>query len=116
MNEISNQLTARQSEKLYCNWVIMLVTMVTPISSHVKAKVSLPRAVKICFFLVKGEIFIFHQYLYKVIYPMDDAIHPLNNWGQISNKEQRTVHKVPTHGEDLIKNDSKGPPTTQKIG
>ena len=47
---------------------------------------------------------------------MDDAIHPLKNWDHISNKEQRTVHKVPTHGEYLIKNDSKGPPTTQKIG
>ena len=46
---------------------------------------------------------------------MDDTIHPLNNWSQISNKEQCTVHKVPTHGEYLIENDSKGPPTTQKI-
>ena len=117
MNKISNQLTARLSEKLCCNWAIMLVTMVTPISSHVKDKVSLLRAVKICFFLVKGTILISHQYLYnKVIYPMDDAIHPLNNWDQTSNKEQRTVHKVPTHGEYLIKNDSKGPPTTRKIG
>ena len=47
---------------------------------------------------------------------MDDANHPLNNWGQISSGEQHTVHKVPTHGEYLIENDSKGPPTTQKIG
>ena len=46
---------------------------------------------------------------------MDDAIHPLNMWDQISNKEQCPVHKVPTHGEYLIENDSKGPPTTQKI-
>ena len=38
VNEISNQPTARLSEKLYCNWVIMLVTMATPISSHVKDK------------------------------------------------------------------------------
>ena len=41
MNEISNQPTARLSEKLYCNWVIMLVTMATPISSHVKDKNSI---------------------------------------------------------------------------
>ena len=27
--------------KLYCNWVIMLVTMATPISSHVKDKSSI---------------------------------------------------------------------------
>ena len=46
---------------------------------------------------------------------MDDAIHPLNNWGQISNEEQNTVPRVPTHGEYFIENDSKGPPTTQKI-
>lgn len=67
-------------------------------------------------FLVKGETLISHQYLYnKLIYPMDDTIHPLNNWGQVSNKEQCTVHKVRTHGEYLIENDSKGPPATQKI-
>ena len=41
MNEISNQPTARLSEELYCNWVIMLVTMATPISSHVKDKNSI---------------------------------------------------------------------------
>ena len=51
MNEISNQLTARLSEKLYCNWVIMLVTMVTPISSHVKDKNSI--------FTAHGENMIF---------------------------------------------------------
>ena len=33
VNEISNQLTARLSEKLYCNWIIMLVTMTTPIGN-----------------------------------------------------------------------------------
>ena len=44
---------------------------------------------------------------------MDDTIHRLNNWCQISNKEQCTVHKV--NGEYLIENDSKGPPTTQNI-
>ena len=36
MNEILSQPAARPSEKLYCNWVIMLVTMATPISSHMK--------------------------------------------------------------------------------
>ena len=45
---------------------------------------------------------------------MDNAIHPLND--QVSNGEQYNVHKVPTHGEYLVENDSKGPPTTQKIG
>ena len=34
----ANQPTARLSEKLYCNRIIVLVTMATPISSHVKDK------------------------------------------------------------------------------
>ena len=50
-----------------------------------------------------------------MIYPMDAAIHTLNDWGQILNEEQLTAHKVPTHGEYLIENDSIGPPATQKI-
>ena len=41
VNEISNQPTVRLSEKLYRNWVIMLVTMATPIFSHVKDKNSI---------------------------------------------------------------------------
>ena len=49
VNEVSNQKpTARLSEKLYCNWVIMLVTMATPISSHMKDKNSI--------FTARGEI------------------------------------------------------------
>ena len=36
VNEISNKPTTHLSGKLYCNWVIMLVTMATPISSYVK--------------------------------------------------------------------------------
>ena len=35
---ISKEPTARLSGKLFCNWLIMLVTMATPISSHVKDK------------------------------------------------------------------------------
>ena len=35
-NEISKEPAARLSGKLSCNWLIMLVTMATPISSHVK--------------------------------------------------------------------------------
>ena len=59
MNEISNQPTARLSEKLYCNWIIMLVTMVIPISSHVKDKNSIFTVRGD--FLVKGEILVkFH--------------------------------------------------------
>ena len=50
-----------------------------------------------------------------IIYQMDTAIHTLNNLGQISNEEQFTVRKVPTHSEYLIENDSVGPPATQKI-
>ena len=50
-----------------------------------------------------------------VIYQMDNAIDTLNNLGQISNEEQFTVRKVPTHSEYLIQNDSVGPPATQKI-
>ena len=51
MNEISNELTVRPSKKFYCNWVIMLATMATPISSHVKDKNSI--------FTVRGEDMIF---------------------------------------------------------
>ena len=36
VNEISKEPVARLSGKLSCNWLIMLVTMATPISSHVK--------------------------------------------------------------------------------
>ena len=35
---ISKEPTARLNGKLSCNWLIMLVTMATPISSHVKDK------------------------------------------------------------------------------
>ena len=38
MNEISKEAAAGVSEKLSCNWLIMLVTIATPISSHVKEK------------------------------------------------------------------------------
>ena len=38
VNEISREPAARLSEKLSCNWLIMLVTMATPISSHVEDK------------------------------------------------------------------------------
>ena len=71
VNEISNQPTARLSEKLYCNWIIMLVTMATLYPHTWKVKiVSSLRVVKI-WFLVKGEILVFHQYLYnKYIYHM----------------------------------------------
>ena len=67
VNEISNQLTACLSEKLYCNWIIMLVTMATPISSHMKDKNSIftARGEDNYDFLVKGEILVFHQYLYN---------------------------------------------------
>ena len=51
MNKISNKPTARLSERLYCNWVILLVTMATPISSHVKDKNSI--------FTARGEDIIF---------------------------------------------------------
>ena len=37
-DEISKEPAERLSEKLSCNWLIMLVTMATPISSHVKDK------------------------------------------------------------------------------
>ena len=38
VNEISKEPAARLSVKLSRNWLIMLVTMATPISSHVKDK------------------------------------------------------------------------------
>ena len=45
---------------------IMLVTMATPISSHVKDKNSILTARdEDVIFLVKGKILVFHQYLYN---------------------------------------------------
>ena len=41
VNEISKEPAARLSGKLSCNWLIMLVTIATPISSHVKDKNSI---------------------------------------------------------------------------
>ena len=38
VNEISKEPATRLSEKLSCNWLIKLVTMATPIPSHVKDK------------------------------------------------------------------------------
>ena len=59
MNEISKEPAARLSGKLSCNWLIMLVTMATPISSHVKDKNSI--------FTAYGEDMIF-QYKEKSWY------------------------------------------------
>ena len=41
VNEILKELAMSLSGKLSCNWLIMLVIMVTPISSHVKDKNSI---------------------------------------------------------------------------
>ena len=41
VNEISKELAVCLSGKLSCNWLIMLVIMGTPISSHVKDKNSI---------------------------------------------------------------------------
>ena len=41
VNEISKEPATRLSRKPSCNWLIMLVTMATPISSHVKDKNSI---------------------------------------------------------------------------
>ena len=66
VNEISKEPAARPSGKLSCNWLIMLVTMATPISSHVKYKNSIFTARdEDMIFLVKGKILVFHQYLYN---------------------------------------------------
>ena len=64
VNEISKEKAARLSGKLSCNWLIMLVTMATPISSHVKGFKQYLRAMKI-WFLVKDKIVVFHQYLWN---------------------------------------------------
>ena len=40
-NETPKEPAPRLSGKLCCNWLIMLVTMATPISSHVKDKNSI---------------------------------------------------------------------------
>ena len=39
--EIKTIILSNLSGKLSCNWLIMLVTMATPISSHVKGKKSI---------------------------------------------------------------------------
>ena len=41
VNEISKEPAVRLSGKLSCNWLIMLVTVATPISSHVRDKNSI---------------------------------------------------------------------------
>ena len=41
VNEMSKELAARLSGKLSCSWLVMLVTMATPISSYVKDKNSI---------------------------------------------------------------------------
>ena len=47
---------------------IMLVTMATPISSHVKDKNTIFTTREIRYdFLVEGKILVFHQYLYNKI-------------------------------------------------
>ena len=64
VNEISKEPAPGLSGKLSCNWLIMLVTMATPISSHVKDKNSIFTARdEDMIFLVKGKILVFHQYL-----------------------------------------------------
>ena len=68
MNEISKEPAARLSGKLSRNWLIMLVTMATLISSHVKDKNGIFTARdEEMIFLVKGKIPVFHQYLYNSI-------------------------------------------------
>ena len=49
-----------------CYWLIILVTMTTPISSHVKDKNSMFTACDEDIFLVIGKIMVFHQYLYII--------------------------------------------------
>ena len=59
---------------------IYYVTITTVISSRVK--ITLSSRVKIWSFRGKAHL-VFHWCLYnKVSYPMDSAVHPLNNWGQ----------------------------------
>ena len=41
VNEISKEPAARLSVKLSCYWLIMLITMATPVASHVKDKNSI---------------------------------------------------------------------------
>ena len=41
ISKLKKKPAARLSGKLSCNWLIMLVTMATPISSHVKNKNSI---------------------------------------------------------------------------
>ena len=65
LNEISNEPATCLSGKLSCNWLIMLVTMATPISSHVKDKNNIFTARDEDDFFVTGKILVFHQYLYN---------------------------------------------------
>ena len=65
VNEISKEPAACLSGKLSCNWLIMLVTMATPISSHVKDKNSTSLRAMKRYFFSKGKILVCHQYLYN---------------------------------------------------
>ena len=80
MNEISNQPTARLSEKLYCNWIIMLVTMVTPISSRVKDKNSI--------FTARGDFLVKEKSWYFI------RINIINGsvlWFALTSKEDQSL-------------------------
>ena len=70
----------RLGGKLSCNWLIMLVTMATPISSHVKNKDSIFNARdEDMIFLVKGKILVFYQYLYnKVFLSLSFKFYPIS--------------------------------------
>ena len=57
VNKILKEPAMRLSRKLSCNWLIMLVAMVTSKSSYVKYKNNI--------FTVQRKILILHQYLYN---------------------------------------------------
>ena len=68
----------------------MVVTMATPISSHVKDKNSIfTECDEDVIFLVKGKILVFHQYLYnKVNY------HNASELTKIKNQRKMLVNRM----------------------
>ena len=67
-NYIKAQKHLTMKRKLVFYWLIMFVTMTTPIFSHVKDKNDMFTVHgEDMIFLVKGEILVFHQYCIYII-------------------------------------------------
>ena len=73
--------------KLAFYWLIVFVTMTTAISSHVKDKNDTFTARgEDMIFLVKGEILVFHQYLYNKSFYIRKLANIITKWNAFQSK------------------------------